>query len=155
MDAADQEARLRAAASRIRKNADSFGDRHTEADPSTGEHWDRGQVLSHIAEFLPYWVEQFEGVVAAGGAGHAFGRTKQTPSRLARIESGRHRSESDLLGEIDAGIDRTVAFVRNLTSADAALEGTHTTRGRMTVAAAIQEFIVAHLDEHADQLVGG
>jgi hypothetical protein len=145
---------MRAAASRVREHADAFGDRLTQPDPSTGEEWDRGQVLSHIAEFLPYWVEQFEGVVAAGGAGQAFGRTKQTPSRLARIESGRHRSDSDLLGEMDAGIDRAVAFIRNLRSADSTLEGTHSTRGRMTVAAAFEEFVVAHLEQHADQLEG-
>ena len=152
MDAPEQETRLRAAASRVREHAETFGDRQTGPDPPTGEQWDRGQVLSHIAEFLPYWVEQFEDVVAAGGAGHPFGRTKQTPSRLARIESGRHRSDADLLGEMDAGVDRAVAFLPNLKSADSTLAGAHTTRGRMTVAAAVEEFIVAHLEQHADQL---
>src|SRR5579859_7091561 len=127
---------MRAAASRLRESAHTFGDRQTEPDPPTGEQWDRGQVLSHVAEFLPYWVEQFEGVVAARGAGHPFGRTKQTPSRLERIESGRHRSESDLLSDMDTGIDNAAAFLRNLDSADWSLEGTHSTRGRMTVAAA-------------------
>ena len=152
MEVAKQEARLRAAASRVRQQAGTFGDRETEPDPPTGEQWDRGQVLSHIAEFLPYWVEQFDGIVAAGGGGHPFGRTKQTPSRLARIESGRHRSDADLLGEMDVGVERAITFVRNLSAAACDLEGAHPTRGRMSIGSAVEEFVVAHLEEHADQL---
>jgi hypothetical protein len=58
VDADVSEARLRSAAARVRTRAEAFGERQTAADPPTGERWDRGQVLSHIAEFLPYWIEE-------------------------------------------------------------------------------------------------
>jgi hypothetical protein len=152
VDLEDQEARLRAAAARVRARAGAFGDRQTAADPPTGERWDGGQVLSHIAEFLPYWIAEFESVVAAGGEGAPFGRTKATPSRLARIEAGRHTPQEDLLREMDAGVDEAAGFMRRLDSAQLALEGTHPSLGKMSVSAAIEEFVVAHLEQHADQL---
>jgi hypothetical protein len=152
VDADGREARLRASAARVRSRAAAFGDRQTSADPPTGERWDRGQVLSHIAEFLPFWIAEFEGVVAAGGAGAPFGRTKATPSRLARIEAGRHGGQDDLLREMDAGVDSAVRFMRGLDSAQWRLEGTHPSRGRMSLEAAIDEFVITHLEQHADQL---
>jgi hypothetical protein len=152
MDVDAAAARLRNAAGRVRARADAFGDRQTAADPPTGERWDRGQVLSHIAEFLPYWIEELKGVVAAGGQGAPFGRTKATPSRLARIEAGRHGSPSDLLREIDAGIQGAIGFMRGLDPAQWEMEGTHPSLGVMSVATAINEFIVTHLEQHADQL---
>jgi hypothetical protein len=146
------EARLRAAASRVRERAGHFEGQRTAPDPPTGEQWDRGQVLSHIAEFLPYWVDELELVIAAGGQGHGFGRTKQTPSRLARIEAGRHNPADRLLGEMDAGVERAAGFINRLQDAQWDLEGTHPTLGKMSVAQAVDEFIVGHLQQHADQM---
>jgi hypothetical protein len=146
------EARLRAAANLVREREVSFEGQRTAPDPPTGERWDRGQVLSHIAEFLPYWVDELELVIEAGGQGHGFGRTKQTPSRLARIEAGRHSPTDLLLEEMDAGVQRVVGFVSRLESAQWDLTGTHPTLGTMSVAQAVEEFIVVHLEQHADQL---
>lgn len=147
-----REERLRTASARVRARAGAFGERQTAADPPTGERWDRGQVLSHIAEFLPYWVSELEAVVAAGGQGAPFGRTKATPSRLARIEAGRHGSQNDLLREMDTGVEGAVGFMRGLDSAQWGLKCSHPALGMMSVSAAIEEFIVAHLEQHADQL---
>src|SRR5579884_4277705 len=94
--AAERTARLLTAARRIRTAAPGFAG-HTGPDPATGETWERGQVLSHVAEMLPYWSGEVQRVVAAGGGGTAFGRVKSTPSRLARIESRRHDDVPDLL----------------------------------------------------------
>ncbi len=35
----------------------------TDADPHTGEAWERGQVWGHIAEFVPFWTEQVGDVI--------------------------------------------------------------------------------------------
>lgn len=147
----DRIARVEAAARRIRELAPSF-DRLTGADPQTGEQWERGQVLSHVAELLPYWIGQAMHVVSSGGNGVVFGRIKSTPSRIQRIESGRHDEMAALFTRIDAGIADTIALLHRLSDDELRLTGTHQTMGEMTVAHLIDEFLVDHLEQHADQL---
>lgn len=149
--AEDRAARLRAAADRIRELGPAF-DKLTGADPQTGEQWDRGQVLSHVAEMLPYWVGQAMHVVSQGGDETPFGRTKATPSRIERIESGRHDDVEALLGRMDAGVRDAVALVERLSDDELRLTGKHPTLGVMTVAELIDEFIVDHIEQHVAQL---
>jgi hypothetical protein len=76
--------RLVAAAGRVRAAARLLpGEALTDPDPNTGERWDRGQVLAHVAEMLPYWAHQVE-LVAAGDQ-VAFGRVVSDPGRVAAI----------------------------------------------------------------------
>jgi DinB superfamily len=149
--AEDRLARLATAAERIRSIGPAF-EGLTGADPQTGEQWDRGQVLSHVAEMLPYWVGQAMHVVSSGGDGVAFGRTKATPSRLQRIESGRHDDIAALLARIDSGIADASRLLERLSGEELRLTGTHPTLGEMTVAELLDEFVVDHLEEHAEQL---
>src|SRR6266511_3085743 len=112
-------------------------DARTSADPETGEQWDRGQVLAHVAEILPYWSEQVELVVEWGG-GVPFGRVKSDPERIAAIERDRGVDTAELLDRLDMdALERT---------------GTHERLGEMTAAAIIDRFVVEHLEEHAEQL---
>jgi hypothetical protein len=81
----DLAARLLAAAGRVRANLGAWRPGAlTEADPGTGERWEAGQVLAHVAEMLPYWVRQAE-TVANGTDGVPFGRVKTDPDRVAAI----------------------------------------------------------------------
>lgn len=144
--------RLRAAAERIRATAPGMpAQARTAADPQTGERWDRGQVLAHVAEMLPYWAEQAE-LVTASGHGVPFGRVKSDPARIAAIERDRRDDPDALLDRIDQGVERVLALLERLSPADLAQTGTHQTRGEMTVARIIDDFIVAHLEEHAEQI---
>jgi len=154
MDVEEREARLRAAARDIRRSADAFGQRHTAADPGSGEEWDRGQLLSHLVEMLDYWVDELERVVAKHDGVEPFGRTKETPSRLERIESGRHDAVAAQLDAIDAGVERAVGFMRGLAAPDWEVVGVHPRLGPMTVADSVERFIVAHMEEHREQLAG-
>jgi len=149
--ASDRIRRLQAAAARVRELAPQFGDRLTSADPTTNERWDRGQVLSHLAELFPYWVEEVQKVVAAGGQ-VPFGRVKTTPSRLERIEASRHEDPGVLLDQMDAGVARTVSLLQDLSEEDLDRVGHHQSMGDMTVSEAIDEFLVGHLEQHAEQL---
>ena len=145
--------RLRAAAARIRADVPGFGpDRLTEPDAPSGERWDRGQVLAHVAEMLPYWIAQIELVLAAGGNRAPFGRVKSDPERIAAIEEDRGLDTEELLDRMDEGVAEAALSMRRLTPADLACTGRHSTRGVMTVAEILEEFVVAHLEEHADQL---
>jgi hypothetical protein len=146
--------RLRAAAARIRADAPEFRpDQLTAPDAASGERWDRGQVLAHVAEMLPYWIAQVEMVLAAGGSGAPFGRVKSDPDRIAAIEEDRAIDVEELLDRIDDGVDEAALSMRRLTPADLACTGRHSTRGVMTVSQILEEFVVAHLEEHADQLL--
>jgi hypothetical protein len=145
-------ARLLAAAERIRRTAPAMPDQaRTSPDPDTGEQWDRGQVLAHIAEILPYWAQQTELVVERGG-GVPFGRVKTDPGRIAAIERDRREDPSRLLERMDQGLQQVLALLDRLD--DEALErtGTHERLGEMSAAQIIDRFVVEHLEEHADQL---
>ncbi len=147
--------RLVAAAERIRKAAPAVPDEaRTSPDPETGERWDRGQVLAHVAEILPYWTRQAELVVERGG-GVPFGRVKSDPERIAVIARDRHDDPARLLERMDQGVRDMVALLDRLDDEALARTGTHERLGEMTVAGIIDRFLVEHLEEHADQLEEG
>jgi hypothetical protein len=143
--------RLLAAAARIRAAAPLLPDEAlTDPDPDTSERWDRRQVLAHVAEMLPYWVEQAE-LVAAGDQ-VPFGRTRSDPLRVAAIERDRREDPSLLLDRVDDGLGVVLALLERLDDDALARSGRHQVLGEMTVAAIIDRFLVDHLEEHADQL---
>lgn len=144
--------RLVTAAERIRATAPTVPEEaRTAPDPETGEQWDRGQVLAHVAEILPYWTRQVELVVERGG-GVPFGRVKSDPARIAVIERDRHEDASRLLERMDQGLQEVLALLDRLDDEALARTGTHERLGEMTAARIIDRFLVEHLEEHADQL---
>jgi hypothetical protein len=148
----DRSSRLRNAAERIRATVPRVpDDARTSADPETGERWDRGQVLAHVAEILPYWAEQVELVVERGG-GVPFGRVKSNPERIAVIERDRRLDTAELLARMDQGLQRVLELLDRLDEGALARTGTHERIGEMTAAAIIDRFLVEHLEEHAEQL---
>jgi hypothetical protein len=148
----DRSSRLRAAAERIRAAAPGVpDDARTSADPETGEQWDRGQVLAHVAEILPYWSEQVELVVERGD-GVPFGRVKSNPERIAAIERDRRLDSAELLRRMDQGLQVVLVLLDRLDERALARTGTHERIGEMTAAAIIDRFLVEHLEEHAEQL---
>jgi len=154
MDRADRARRLQAAAGRIRASAVLLPDEAlTDPDPDSGERWDRGQVLAHVAEMLPYWAQQAELIVAGQQA--EFGRVKSDPDRVAAIERDRREDPGRLLGRVDEGVAVVLALVDGLDDQALARTGRHQTLGDMTVAEIVDRFAVAHLEEHADQLDPG
>jgi DinB superfamily len=147
--------RLLKAAERLRSAAPTVPEQaRTSPDPETGEQWDRGQVLAHVAEILPYWTRQVELVVERGG-GVPFGRVKSNPERIAIIERDRHQDTAVLLQRMEQGLDQVVALLDRLDDQALARTGTHERLGEMTAAGIIDRFLVEHLEEHADQLEQG
>ena len=147
----DRAERLLAAAGRIRASAQVVpDDALTDPDPDSGERWDRGQVLAHVAEMLPYWARQAE--LVASGAQVAFGRVKSDQERIAVIERDRREDPARLLARVDEGVAVVLALLERLDDQALAAVGHHQTLGDMTVAEIVDRFLVAHLEEHADQL---
>ncbi|HEY6471012.1 MAG TPA: hypothetical protein VI434_14730 [Candidatus Dormibacteraeota bacterium] len=126
----------------------------TDADPSSGERWDRGQVWAHLAEFIPYWIGQTRPVLRGQASEEPvpFGRTKSDPERIGAIERDRHEAVSTLWASTHEDIGLLRTFLGDLSNEQWLDVGLHPTRGPMTVSEITEEFLVGHLEQHADQL---
>lgn len=125
----------------------------TGPDPGSGERWEAGQVWAHLAEFVPYWIDQAQRVVD----GYVdqpipFGRTKTDQGRIAAIERDQDQPVAVLWSETHSHVEQLRRFVHGLGDAAWAVRGVHPTRGVMGLEHILDEFLVGHLEEHADQL---
>lgn len=149
--------RLDAVETRLQAHADAetAPDALTAPDPPTGERWEGGQVWAHVAEFIPYWLGEAERVVARGRQQPVdFGRTKSDPARVAAIERDRDRDRRLLWNRVAGDIAGLRAFLSTLEPPAWAARGTHSTLGEMDLSGIVDEFLVGHLEQHADQLDG-
>ena len=128
-------------------------DARTQPDPRSGERWDAGQVWAHLAEFVPYWVDQSRAVVA-GYEEEAvpFGRTSTDADRVGAIERDRGLPIPVLWSQTLSDIEAARQYIESLDEQALAARGAHPTLGVMSVAALLDEFIVGHLEQHATQL---
>ena len=126
----------------------------TSADPESGERWDRGQVWAHLSEFIPYWI-------AAGGTSAA----RSTVWRAGAVRADQERSGTNrrnraqstrghevLWADTSADIAQLRGFLAGVEPDQWDIRGLHPTRGAMTVDELVEQFLVGHLEEHADQL---
>ena len=123
----------------------------TAPDPSTGEQWQAGQVWAHLAEFIPYWIGEARTVIAAAAA-RQFGRTKTDAGRVAAIERDRHAGRAVLWARVDRDLSTLREFLDSLDDAAWRAEGVHPTLGAMAMPRIVDEFLIGHLEQHADQL---
>jgi hypothetical protein len=127
----------------------------TEPDPPSGERWDWGQVWAHLAEFVPYWIGEVRLIVRTGGAGAVpMGRVKTDPARVAAIQADRHRPPRELMARLAGHLDDLRSLIGELAPEDWDRRGLHSTLGVMTMPGIFEEFLVGHLESHADQLDG-
>jgi hypothetical protein len=125
----------------------------TEPDPDANERWEAAQVWAHMAEFVGYWREQAEAVVAAfDGEPVPFGRIKSDPGRIAAIEIGRREPIGTLAQQARGALAELKSFLSGLGTAELNAMGRHQTAGDLDVAAIIERFVLDHLDEHLAQL---
>jgi hypothetical protein len=128
----------------------------TDADPSTGERWDRGQVWAHVSEFIPYWIDQAKPLISAPVSDDPlrFGRTRNDPERIGAIERDRREPVAQLWATAREDIALLRTFLAGLSPDQWLAVGLHPTRGVMSMAQITEEFLVGHLEQHADQLEG-
>jgi hypothetical protein len=132
---------------------DAVTGRHTDPDPPTGETWEWGQVWAHLAEFIPYWLDQARDVVTHyGGEPVPFGRTKSDAGRIAAIERDRDVDVATLASRLHGQIGDARVFLRELPDGAWSVRGQHPTLGVMDLAHILDEFVVGHLEQHAAQL---
>ncbi len=126
----------------------------SDPDPGATERWEAGQVWAHVAEFPDYWLDQASRIVTADPADDPvpFGRTKADADRLAAIERDRHTDPAALLERVRGSLVTVSDTVRSWPAEAWSRSGLHVIRGPMALDAIVERFIVAHLEEHADQL---
>jgi hypothetical protein len=134
----------------------------TDPDPGGSERWEAGQVWAHLAEFPPYWAAQIQHVVDGwteqpDGPGAErtpvkFGRTKTDAERIAAIDRDRHADPDLLLARVGREIAAVADQLDALSPEAWEAIGAHPRLGAMTMPQIVEDFVVGHLEEHADQL---
>ena len=125
----------------------------TEPDPPTGERWEWGQVWAHLAEFPAYWMEQIALLLGDDRSEPVpFGRVKSDPARLSAIEAGRGGPSEGHWERLDAHIGELRRLLVEMSPEAWSKRGIHQTLGVMDMKRIVDEFLVGHLEEHADQL---
>jgi hypothetical protein len=117
-----------------------------------GTKWSAMQVLGHMVEMIPYWLGHCRTLIAATGEPPVFGRGLDTPERLAGIERGANGNPKELLGLLNVEVNAAALAIRKMSDEERSKRGIHVKLGEMTVAAAVDRFIVAHAEEHLEQI---
>ena len=123
------------------------------ADERTGERWDRGNVLGHVAEMLPFWTVQIRAVL--DGASEMGRDAVGMAQRRMGIDSGREAGEDGLLTRIDEGMSGLQALLAEMQDADLdrplrfrSADAQRDVDLRFT----LEHMLVGHLEEHLGQL---
>jgi hypothetical protein len=125
----------------------------TEPDHGSGERWDAGQVWAHMAEFVSYWIDQVRAILAAHTEEPVpFGRTHEDAGRIAAIARDRTVSVPVLWSATLTDIESLRSFLEKLDERAWHVRGLHPSRGVMPLDRIFDEFLVGHLEQHADQL---
>lgn len=116
--------------------------------------WGPKELLAHVAEMVPYWMGQFETILAADRSSDPvpFGRVATDEARIARIGADREQPASELLARLDAAVAAATARLRTLDVADRSRRGLHPRRGEMAIEEMVGPFLADHLAGHVVQL---
>ena len=118
-------------------------------EPAPGE-WPVMSTLAHLSELLPYWAQEAAAIAHAPGA--AFGRTHDDPRRLGAITEHGRDSASDIALRIRDALRQCVLTLRAIPPEQWSSAGLHPRRGSMTVEQVVDDFLIAHAEEHAAQI---
>jgi uncharacterized damage-inducible protein DinB len=133
-----------------------IADQLTTLDPaklyqrSAEDEWSIMQNLAHIVEFMPYWANEIEKLVAAPGQN--FGRTMQHAGRLQAISEHGSDSLEQIRAALPGSYGRLNAVLSSLQDSDLALTGHHPKFGDQTLEWFIEDFVTHHLVSHLEQM---
>lgn len=112
--------------------------------------WSVMQNLAHIVEFMPYWANEIEKLVAHPGQN--FGRTQQHEGRLLAISEHEGDSLEQIKALLPGSYARLQEVLGNLKDSDLALTGMHIRFGEKSLDWFIEDFVTGHLIEHLEQI---
>jgi hypothetical protein len=127
----------------------------TDPDQPSGERWEAGQVWSHTAEFVPYWMEQLRSLFERyPGEPLPFGRIKTDPDRISAIDRDRDTAIPELMERTRRAIGDLRAWLPTIEEPAWRAQGVIPNGRTVETAEIVDAFLVGHLEEHADQLDG-
>lgn len=113
--------------------------------------WSALQVMGHMTEMIPYWLNHCRTVIAAAEPPH-FGRSLDAPERLAAVDPDTLRNPEELLRVLGQEIQTAAAAIRQFSPQERAKKGVHIRNGEMTVDTMLEMLIVAHAEAHLEQV---
>jgi len=112
--------------------------------------WTIMESLAHIVEFMPYWADEIEKLVAAPGQN--FGRTMQHAGRLQAISEHGSDNLEQIRAALPGNYTRLEQVLSTLKDDDLALTGHHSRFGDQTLEWYIEDFVTHHLSSHLEQM---
>ncbi|SNT35224.1 Uncharacterized damage-inducible protein DinB (forms a four-helix bundle) [Bacillus sp. OK838] len=119
----------------------------------TEEEWSIMQILSHLAEAIPYWLGEVETVIAKPGA--KWGRGLQDPARLAAVGDIDKLDVDDVLKQVEELKYEVESRLGNLDEEALSKESPHRNFakfGNKPVSYIVDHFIDEHVSGHYDQI---
>ncbi|MCO0600849.1 DinB family protein [Peribacillus butanolivorans] len=119
----------------------------------TEEEWSIMQILSHIAEAIPYWLGEVETVVTTPGS--KWGRGLQDPARLAAVTDTEKLSVDEVLKQVDELKYKVESGLGKLDEETLSKESPHRNFakfGNKPVSYIVDHFIDDHVSGHYDQI---
>jgi uncharacterized damage-inducible protein DinB len=120
--------------------------------PPRDAEWSVLQILGHLIEMIPYWLNACQTLIATTAEPPSFGRSLDAPERLEGVQRGAAAGLDELLKLLHDEVLAALGIIRGMSSADRQKKGIHVRRGEMTVVDIIELFIVVHFEEHLAQV---
>src|SRR5262245_23367361 len=114
--------------------------------------WSALQVIGHLVEMIPYWLDHCHRLIAATHEPPQFGRTLDAPERLAGVEAATTSDAAQLLSRLHQVVEAAAKDIRHMTEAERRKTGIHLRLGTMTVAEVVEQLIIGHAEAHVAQV---
>lgn len=122
-------------------------------DPETGERWNRGNVLGHVAEMLDFWTDQARAALAGSTV---VGRGEPGYERRREgIERGDMVDEAELRASIERSLRKLDGLLTETVPEGLQLQVIYRRRDgdrNLTLGEFLDQYLVGHLEEHLTQL---
>jgi uncharacterized damage-inducible protein DinB len=118
--------------------------------PPAENEWSIMQNLAHTVEFLTYWANEVEKLIAHPGQN--FGRTMQDAGRLQGISERAHNTLQQIKEALPTSYARMEQVLGNLKESDLDLTAYHVKFGECSLDWFIHEFITKHFSDHVEQI---
>ncbi len=117
------------------------------------DEWSIMQILSHLAEAIPYWLGEVETVIEVPGA--EWGRGLQDPARLAAVTDTDKLAVEDVMKQVEELKYKVESSLGNLDEETLSKESPHRNFakfGNKPVSYIVDHFIDEHVSGHYDQI---
>ena len=100
--------------------------------------WSAMQILAHMVEMIPYWLNHCQVMIVATLELPTLGRTLDSPERLAGVERATIGTPDELLSLLNDEVQAAAIAIRQMSPAARSKKGINPGRGEMTVAEVIE-----------------